>query len=250
MAYTLVDTVAVLSTLLDSLSGFKTSPPSLFVDLEGNNLSRYGTVSILQIYVHPQDYVYLVDVNKLGADAFTVGGFNGTILASVLGSTTIPKAFFDVRNDSNALHSHYEIKLADVYNLQLMELATRSIDKRRVNGFKRYIEQDTIITFSEKQRWIEIEEQGRRLFDPKVGGSYAVFDQRPLSETVQSYCIQDVHLPRLWRIHSRKISKQIRASVRTTSQARIEESQGLHFSGKGQHIALSPWPGWPTTKNL
>lgn len=48
-------------------------------------------------------------------------------------------------------------------------------------------------------------------------------------------------------MYSRKLSEQTLASVRATPQAWIEESQGLQFDGKSQHMALSPWPGWPTT---
>ena len=250
MAYSLIDTTSALSTLLDVISGLETSPPPLFVDLEGNNLSRHGTISILQLYVHPLDHVYLIDVNKLGDKAFLVAGISGTTLASVIESATIPKVFFDVRNDSDALHSHFQIKLANVDDLQLMELAVRPFDKRCVNGLKRCIERDAMMTPSEKRQWSKVKDEGHHLFDPRVGGSYAVFDQRPLAEAVQSYCIQDVlHLPGLYKVYSRKLSKDAWASVRAASQARIEQSQGLHFNGKGRHMALSPWPGWPTTKN-
>ena len=44
------------------------------------------------------------------------------------------------------------------------------------------------------EKLIKIKEQGQRLFDPNFGGSYAVFDDCPFSETIQSYFIQNVFL--------------------------------------------------------
>lgn len=124
MAHTLIDKVSVLTTLLDSLSCLETSPPSLFVDLEGDNLSRHGMISILQLYIHPESHVYLIDVHKLGADVFDTPSANGLTLRSALESPTISKVFFDVCNDSDALYGLFNVMLAGIHDLQLMELAT------------------------------------------------------------------------------------------------------------------------------
>ncbi len=250
MAHTLIDEISALTTLLDSLGGLKNLPPSLFVDLEGDNLSRHGTISILQLFLRPQNHVYLIDVHRLGADAFHTAGSNGSTSKSVLESPTISKVFFDVRNDSDALYNLYHVMLAGVDDLQLMELATRKFAKRHVNGLKKCIERDAIMTSSDKQDWIKIKDEGHRIFDPKAGGSYAVFNERPLLETVQKYCTQDVfHLPGLWELYSGRLSTKTWVSVRDATKARVEESQSLDFNGKGQHMALSPWPGWPTSTN-
>ena len=40
-----------------------------------------------------------------------------------------------------------------------------------------------------------------------------------------------------------------RSKVYDATQARIKESQHSEFNGQGQHMALSPWPGWPTSPN-
>ncbi len=198
MAHTLIDKVPALATLLDSLSGLETSPPSLFVDLEGDNLSRHGTISIHQLLVHPESYVYLIDIYKLGANAFDTPSANRLTLRSVLESPTIAKGVFDVRSDSNALHSLFNVTLAGVDDLQLMELATRTFPKKYINRLKKYIERDSAITFSEKKKWMRTKDKGHHLFDPKAGGSYAVFNERPLSDMIQKYCIQDIiHLPGL-----------------------------------------------------
>jgi exonuclease 3'-5' domain-containing protein 1 len=70
--------------------------------------------------------IYLIDVLSLRHECFTACGEGGNNLKDSLESNAIPKVFFDVRNDSDALYSHFKIKLDGVIDLQLMELATRS----------------------------------------------------------------------------------------------------------------------------
>lgn len=40
-----------IRTLIDGLSGLQADPPPLYMDLEGVNLSRHGTISLITIYV-------------------------------------------------------------------------------------------------------------------------------------------------------------------------------------------------------
>lgn len=99
-----------------------------------------------------------------------------------------------MRNDSDALYSHFGIKLAGVQDLQLMELATRSFPRRRVNGLARCIENDAPMTAAERQRWKATKQKGVDLFAPERGGSYEVFNVRPLAEDIIQYCVEDVRL--------------------------------------------------------
>ncbi|GLI80011.1 hypothetical protein PoHVEF18_008359 [Penicillium ochrochloron] len=122
-----IDTEDDLIRLVETIENVPTHPPSLYVDLEGVNLSQHGSISILQVFVYPRDETYLVDVYTLKKKAFTVpSSKTGETLLSILESSDIPKVFFDVRNDSDALFSHFGVKLTGVIDLQLMELATRS----------------------------------------------------------------------------------------------------------------------------
>ncbi|KAK6591850.1 3'-5' exonuclease [Botrytis cinerea] len=56
-----VQNIDDVPAVVDTLLGLSTSPPSIYVDLEGVNLFRQGTISILQIYVAPLDHTYLID---------------------------------------------------------------------------------------------------------------------------------------------------------------------------------------------
>lgn len=237
----LVDTCAALSTLVDSLSNLPKNPPSIYVDLEGVNLSRHGTVSILQLFVLPAEKTYLVDIFTLKEAAFVTPGSNGQTLKTILESEVIPKAFFDVRNDSDALFSHFGINLGGICDIQLMELATRKASKRLVNGLSRCIEKSAM-TPRERQAWIATKEMGVKLFDPKRGGNFEVFNVRPMPETIRQYCTQDVQfLPKLWTQYSRQLTPKWAVAVDNAVRERIKESQGPAYNGKGRHMALGPW---------
>ncbi|RYP03560.1 hypothetical protein DL764_005061 [Monosporascus ibericus] len=238
----LVDTCEALSTMIDALQGLPSNPPSLYIDLEGESLSRHGSISLLQIYASPRDHTYLVDIRALGARAFSVPGAGGCTLKQMLESASIPKVFFDVRNDSDALYAHYGIDLSGVQDLQLMELATRtSADRRRVNGLSKCIERDAPLAAAERLAWEAAKKKGVRLFAPEHGGSYRVFDERPLSEDIRLYCVQDVRfLPRLWSRYDTRLTPLWRQRVRNAVAERVALSQSPGFNGKGKHMALAP----------
>lgn len=91
---TIVDSVELMTSFLDTLVDLPTAPPSLYLDLEGVNLCRHGTLTIMQLFVAPQNHAYLIDVYVLGEAAFSTKGANGQtfkdILESKVGETGIP----------------------------------------------------------------------------------------------------------------------------------------------------------------
>ncbi|KAG7285463.1 hypothetical protein NEMBOFW57_010091 [Staphylotrichum longicolle] len=240
----MVDTAAALSNMMDGLDGLPTQPPSLYFDLEGESLSRHGSISILQLYVLPSKRTYLVDIVTLQHTAFSTRGKTGRTLKEVLECDGTPKVFFDVRNDSDALYSHFDISLAGVQDLQLMELATRTFSKRCVNGLSKCIERDVRLPAQELAAWKAVKDAGVKLFAPEYGGSYSVFAKRPLSDAIRLYCAQDVRiLPRLWSHYRNRMSPAWALRVRQASKERVALSQTVNYNGKGRHMALAP-PGW------
>ncbi|PVH95797.1 hypothetical protein DM02DRAFT_645114 [Periconia macrospinosa] len=240
----LVHTTDAISSMVDMLCHHPSTPPSLYMDLEGINLCRYGSISILQIFLLPLDTTYLVDVHTLGAAVFTTPGVTnpGITLQAILESQNITKAFFDVRNDSDALYSHFGINLAGICDIQLMELATRFGPKRVVNGLARCIDRDAPMTFQEKRQSIAVKEAGKKLFAPERGGSYEVFNHRPMAPAMMLYCKQDVQiLPRLWHKYSARLTPNWATKVEEAAKDRVKLSQSATFVGKGRHMALSPW---------
>jgi exonuclease 3'-5' domain-containing protein 1 len=241
-AFSLIDTKDALAKLIDSLSELPNVPPSLYIDLEGVNLSRHGTVSILQLLVSPKNHVYVIDICALQHQGFSTPGKNGQTLKTILESSEIQKAFFDVRHDADALYSHFGVNLAGVQDIQLMELACRAGRKKFLNGLSKCIERDGMLTRSEKQRWKDVKDKGLHLFAPERGGTYEVFNHRPLDDRIMSYCVQDVQfLARLWCTYYPKMTPRWREKVQAETKKRITSSQSPSFNGEGQHMALAPW---------
>jgi exonuclease 3'-5' domain-containing protein 1 len=246
-SFTFVDCDSTLSDMLDTLTDLPVEPPSIYVDLEGVKLSRHGTISIIQLYVLPKGHTFLVDIHQLQERAFsTTGKQSNQSLKTIFEAQNIPKAFFDVRNDSDALFHHFQIRLAGVEDIQLMELATRTGPKKYVNGLQRCIEQDTMMTFTERSRWNAAKEAGVKLFDPVKGGRYEVFNDRPLAKEIIRYCVQDVQfLPRLWSCYKGRLSAPWAVKVQQATRERVALSQSKHYVSHGAHKALAP-TGWCT----
>jgi exonuclease 3'-5' domain-containing protein 1 len=246
MEVQMIDTADALKTFLDGLPQSSTQP-NLFIDLEGNNLSRHGTLSLITILVEPRHTVHLIDVHTLGKEALiTPNTTNTTTLQQILESETITKVFFDIRHDSDALFGLYGIRVSGVEDLQLMELASRSRfeNKRYVSGLAKCIQTYAQLSWVEKQQFKATKDQGVRLFDPARGGSYAVFDQRPLSAEVANYCAQDVlHMPGLYDVFRAKLSASWKAEVKKETAARIALSQSAQGVGRGPQNTQGP-KGW------
>ncbi|KAL3587586.1 hypothetical protein FPOAC2_13483 [Fusarium poae] len=220
-----VNNATAIAELVDSLDGPPTVHPSIFIDLEGVNLSRHGTISIMQVYYLPRKCTYLIDVYTLGDKCFSTPGRNGRTLKEILESDSVTKVFFDVRNDSDALYGNYQIKLAGIHDLQLMELSTRSFSRRTAG-----------LGSDERER--------TSTFAPEKGGRYEVFNERPLPDAIKSYCAQDVQiLPRLFDYYDGKIGQKWREKMIVASKARVQSSQSATYNGKGRHMALAP-TGW------
>ncbi|KAK5655309.1 hypothetical protein OQA88_5876 [Cercophora sp. LCS_1] len=239
----LVDSASSLQGLLESLEALPPSVPCLYVDLEGVNLCRHGTVSILTIFVEPQNKAYLVDIHTMQSAAFVTSSSTGTTLKSVLESPSIVKVFFDVRNDSDALFTHYGIRLQGIEDVQLMENAGRQFGNRDfIFGLDRCITRDLPITPAERAEWKEIKDRGKALFAPEIGGSYAVFNQRPMAKDIERYCVNDVVLlPKLRNLYWQKLDVGWRWMVTVATAERVQESQSPSYQPQGESKRLSPW---------
>ncbi|KAL4912872.1 exonuclease [Aspergillus aurantiobrunneus] len=244
-AIKVVDTAEDIKDLLGHLTNLPKDPPSLYIDLEGINLSRHGTVSIMQIYHLPRNETYLVDTYTLGESAFTTPSTNGTTtLKTVLENPAIKKFFFDVRNDSDALYANFGVHLAGIEDIQLLELATRCFSKRHINGLAKCIVRDAGLTLAEKLECSAIKNKGKMLFAPEFGGAYEVFNVRPIPQGIIEYCAQDVCiLPRLWQVYNGRLEKVWKEKVVVEVKNRVDVCLQVEYTGKEIEKALAP-PGW------
>lgn len=154
----------------------------------------------------------------------------------------IPKVFFDVSNDSDALFTHFGVELQGVHDLQLMESATRTTTRKRkyLNSLAKCVADLECRNF-DTASWKLAKETGERLFKPEYGGSYQVFNQRPMPEQIVAYCVGDVQcLPKLW-YDLRWETPSWPDLVSVETKKRIETSQKPEYHPHGAHKALAPW---------
>jgi exonuclease 3'-5' domain-containing protein 1 len=241
--YSIVDSKDTMVSLIDTVDDLPTIQASLCLDLEGVNLCRHGSISLLAIYVQAKRHVYLVDVYKLQSEAFKIENDKGITLEAILQNQQITKVFFDVRNDSDALHHHYGIKLQGIEDVQLMENASRPVFRKRyIRGLEKCIEYDAPMSPTEKMEWKGVKDVGHKMFRPEAGGSYEVFNQRPLSDAILRYCINDVqYLPLLRNLYMNKLDKSWKSKVEVETKNRVTESQQPSYQPQGEDKRYGPW---------
>ncbi|QKX62540.1 uncharacterized protein TRUGW13939_09701 [Talaromyces rugulosus] len=241
-----VDSGSLLQSVIDEIIQLPTNVPSLFMDLEGIQLGRHGSLSIMSLYLAPKKRVYLIDIHKLGTEAISTVNSKGKSLKFILESSVILKVLFDVRHDSDALFSHYGIALDGIRDIQLMEIGTRKGPKDFLAGLSKCVEKDSTISAAEKQAWELTKSTTRRLFDPAFGGRYDIFNERPIQPMIVKYCAGDVTLlPDLFNAYNAKLcqpgNKFWELHVLEATQERIKLSQSPSFDGTSNTNARGTW---------
>ncbi|KAF5844037.1 hypothetical protein GGP41_003900 [Bipolaris sorokiniana] len=246
----IIDTTEQIGDLVDWLichgSSVRNSP-TMYIDLEGVNLCREGSVSILTLLIDtgiPTRRVCLIDVHTLGAQAFNTVGAKQATLKDILQDEEITKVFFDVRNDSDALFAHFGVALQGVEDVQLMESATRKTTASRkfLNSLTKCIENNLSLNSSGLASWKLSKEKGERLYKVQYGGSYDVFNQRPIPEDIVSYCVGDVqYLPELRDRFRTQQAYQWRDLVGEESKKRVAMSQRSDYQPHSPAKAMAPW---------
>jgi exonuclease 3'-5' domain-containing protein 1 len=252
---TFVHTPETLLFFMNSIQNLPTNPPSLYLDLEGDNLSKDGTLTILSVFVPPINRVFIIDVQALGGSTFsTTAGTDNSTFKSILESPLVPKVFFDVRNDSNALFFHYNIALQGVQDVQLMENAQR-VDYGYGPGYRAFlaglgkcIEQAAGLNYRELERFNATKNKMKARFDAARADASRgvkavhVFAERPLDMEALSYCADDVCLlPRLRETYWGRLGAVWKDKVELEAMRRVRESQTEKYLPKGKHKAYGPW---------
>jgi exonuclease 3'-5' domain-containing protein 1 len=76
---------------IDRLADLPADLPSINIDLEGLNLSREGSISLIVLLVFLKKHVYLIDVYSLKNTAFMTAGKDGKTLKNILDQRPSPK---------------------------------------------------------------------------------------------------------------------------------------------------------------
>lgn len=261
-----VDTLNSLDSFLDLLSSpsaqlTSCAKPQLYLDIEGVDLGRYGSVSLVSVHHLGSGTTHLVDFCALSGHALTRRNHAGWSLKGILESAEIVKVFFDVRNDSDALFSLYGVRLANVHDVQLMALAASASRRSpggvaagrpprpRVPGLAACIRRDLPgLSAPALENWKQVKERGTALFRKNC----KAVAERPLDAALVQYAAQDVsHLPLLWDVYNTWMVPAVPLRgggvptwwplVLDGSHARILESQARDFNPLGKTKTVSPW---------
>ncbi|MBE3049477.1 hypothetical protein IMZ48_44660 [Candidatus Bathyarchaeota archaeon] len=240
----LVSTAEETADLVETIRALPyRNTPALYIDLEGIELSRAGSISLVTVYILPLHRAYLVDVHTLQSAAFDTAAPDGTTLRSILEAPTVTKVIFDVRCDSDALYAHYGVKLRGIEDVQLMENATRKPWYRRhVNGLGKCIKNDSGATPEVLDAWAEAKQRGLALFAPDKGGSYDMFNARPLDAGLVGYCVNDVVLlPVLRAKYRARLDYKWQMRVLEETEKRVVASQAVTYDALADGKQYSPW---------
>lgn len=236
-----INTAEQVSHLVDdlflhSLCEGSYEPPTIYIRLEGND--SLSILTLLDTATNPPR-VYLIDVLTLGADAFKVTGRTGTTLKGILEDREMGKVFFDVGSDSHALFTHFGVRLKGVHDVQLMESAANySTSRKYLSDLTTSIE---TFVLTPKLSWSRAREKGEPLFNPERGGSYEVFNQRPIPDDIISYCAENVMaLPVMWIFYSWGEARRNELAKEETEK-RVAASQKPEYEPNGPGRIWAPW---------
>lgn len=89
------------------------------VDLEGDDLSRYGKVNLIQVYAIETNQIYIFECKNLSKKDVK------SALRPLCEEKNVAKYMFDCRRDIDALYHQYGIKTKGVLDVQLYEVGFR-----------------------------------------------------------------------------------------------------------------------------
>jgi hypothetical protein len=119
-----ITTLKVCRAAVDRLS----SETEVALGVEGTNLGRNGTISLIQLYSQTQNTVFLFDIWSLGGKTALSNGGSGSSnnnkeggnLRTILESDKIQKIVFDVRSSADALFHLFDCRLKNVFDIQIL----------------------------------------------------------------------------------------------------------------------------------
>jgi exonuclease 3'-5' domain-containing protein 1 len=118
-----------------------------------------------------------------------------------------------------------------------------------LHGLAKCVEGDSSLSEDEKKAWEVAKEKDQRLFPPEKGGSFAVFNERPLKDEVKIYCEQDGHcLPGLYKVYSDRFGisspRNWMGMIGAETEKRLVEIMSKDYKPHGHQKAGAP--AWDT----
>ncbi|KAK6395241.1 hypothetical protein LTR65_000711 [Meristemomyces frigidus] len=195
----IIEAVEQLQNMIDTIIRLpmpSTSAPTVYVDCEGLDLGRNGTLGMVNIYIPQADIVYLINVSTLEHQAFstTAGDQAYRSLKGILEDSSVSKGIFDCRGDSDALYCHYDISVAGVVDIQLLGAATRQAGQvSGLKGLGTCIRQRLSLSKDDWDRLAELKQWGRWAMEKGVAKAESMVEQ-PVPKKIVEYCTADLVL--------------------------------------------------------
>ncbi|KAF2673324.1 hypothetical protein BT63DRAFT_153460 [Microthyrium microscopicum] len=250
----LIATTSRLQYFLASITPGKT----IYIDFEGFKLGRNGTISLLTIHIidgltldtsldssnaetalaELRDRTGIIDITALQQRAFSTSSNANSTLKDILESPNITKYIWDVRRPANALWYLYNIRLAGVIDIQLLDSFTRESPEKPVrtmaSRFYQQVHNVSWMTEAEQDEWIETRDVVEYWADPKI------WEKRPLGKEVLKYCVgQVVYLPRL--VKALEVNARGRRRVEEESGKRVDRATGEEYDPDAVPDSQSPF---------
>ncbi|UZP36614.1 hypothetical protein NXS19_004430 [Fusarium pseudograminearum] len=217
-----------IKRLVRDLVDLPADSPSIYLDASGigNNI-----LDDLQLFIPPTNTLYLVDLIRLGDAAFSTVGSGETSLRLVLESKSIPKVGFDIRDVSRLLFRQHNISLAGIYDIQLMELASRNEGQsmKFLAGLAKCIDRDISNSNDRKIRWLNPAQPSNLYVHNNIGHA-------------PKYIMRRVEMfPVLWSFYKQNLDRPKKAMW--LHLARQESEQRVHDSKKsaGRYPERQRW---------
>jgi len=237
-----VDTAAKAGCLVDELMALPIPYRKMYMDFEGINLSRNGSVCIGQLSTPGTACVHLLDFVML-PNVLEIKGSADRSLRNLMEDEAWVKFIFDPRNDVDCLyHTCGGVFPKNVICLQLCDVAKDRMDKKHrpyLNGLKKVLQ---VHVPADVQLEVgEIKDCGRKLFAPELGGRYSVFEDRPMLPAIAAYCCVDVKYFELLehRLYT-PLSAPFKAWVLRQSAARVNTCRDVKHAPNGRGKCTAP----------
>jgi exonuclease 3'-5' domain-containing protein 1 len=230
LEYRLIDTVTGCA---ESLGALIAVGAPVAVDYEGVNLCRDGVLCLVQVAPR-RGPVLLIDIETLGDHAFGDGR-----LRELLESENIVKICYDCRSDADALHHLHGTTPTKLWDVQVAYCSKRDRESRRgrdpfVKGLSKAIEDCPGLTANDKIKLQALKATGTKLFDPKKGGSYEVWQSRPMDPVLQTYAAADVRY-----LHAMRDAwgKYVTRDMFSITARRVQKAVQGVSAARGRHMA-------------
>ena len=112
-----------------------------------------------------------------------------------------------------------------------MELAIRQGPKDFVADLAKCTQRDSLVSTTIEAEWQRTNDGTSRMYDPKKGGRYEIFNERPLHPDIVRYCAGGVSLlPGLYKTYQSKLNQRGENFWRTEVEKATRDRTGLSQS--------------------